>query len=335
MSRKKGEFRKKGQCTGFFEEVYWGSADYNERLYFAFRDMIIKLALTRFEWIGLPKTIDSWYLEKTLLVNGSCTIARPAKTTLNGIEKHGFWYCAKWVRESARNNVYGRPCWWQAVGADGRMRFPVTSKNGVIVYDNLTEMPLLNIIDLYARELVDVHKTEQMNRMHQKVPYLIECSPDMELTAINYMKQVLGGEPAIIANKGLSDISLNAVTLNVPYLGEELSAAEATLWNKIYTALGIANVTFKTERMIEDEVRSMSEPATKIALASLMTRRQALEKLRDRFPEHFKEASVVWARDNESENFNAMHNITSLVDIAAGPTKGLMEVSEDGSSQVG
>lgn len=334
MSRKKSEFRKKGQCTGFFDEVYWGSADYNQRLYFAYRDLIMKLALTRFEWIGLPKTIDAWYLEKLLLGYGACTIARPSKT-VDGIEKHGFWYVAKYARESALNNIYGRPCYWQALGADGQMRFDVTSKNGILIYDNMTDMPLLNIIDLYARELVDVHKTEQMNRMHQKVPYLIECSPDLELTAINYMKQILGGEPAILGNKGLSAISLNAISLNVPYLGEELSAAEATLWNKIYTALGIANVTFKTERMIEDEVRSMSEPATKIALASLMTRRQALDKLKDRFPADFGEASVVWARDNESENFNAMHNITSLVNIAAGHNKGLMEVSEDGSSQLG
>lgn len=326
MSRKKGDFKKQGACTCFHDEVYWGSSDYNRRLYYAFRDMIIKLALTRFEWVGLPKTIDPLYLERTLLFNGAATIARPAKG-----DKFGFWYAAKYVRESARNNVYGRPCWWQAIGADGAMRFEVTSRNGVLVYDNVTEMPLLNIIELYARELVDVHKTEQMNRMHQKIPFLIECSPDMELTAINYMKQILGGEPAIIANKGLSNINLNAVMLNVPFLGEQLSAAEATLWNKIYTALGIANVTFKTERMIEDEVRSMSEPATKIALASLMTRRQALDKLKDRFPKYFGEAQVVWARDNASENYNATHNINSLVDMAAGSTKGLLEVSDNGN----
>lgn len=328
MSRNKGSHKRRDVCAnGWLDEVYWGSADYNRRLYFAFRDMIIKLALTRFEWVGLPKTVDPWYLERTLLFNGAATIARPIKS-IEGKDKHGFWYAARYVRQSARNNVYGRPCRWDAIGADGAMRFEVTSKNGVLVYDSVTEMPLLNIIELYSRELVDVHRTEQMNRMHQKIPYLIECSPDMELTAINYMKQILGGEPAIIANKGLSDISLSAVSLNVPFLGEELSAAEATLWNKIYTSLGIANVTFKTERMIEDEVRSMSEPATKIALASLMTRRQALDKLKDRFPRDFGNAQVVWARDNESENYNALHNINSLVDMAAGDTKGLMEVSD-------
>lgn len=328
MSRNKGSHKRRNVCAnGWLDEVYWGSADYNRRLYFAFRDMIIKLALTRFEWVGLPKTVDPWYLERTLLFNGAATIARPIKS-IEGKDKHGFWYAARYVRQSARNNVYGRPCRWDAIGADGAMRFEVTSKNGVLVYDSVTEMPLLNIIELYSRELVDVHRTEQMNRMHQKIPYLIECSPDMELTAINYMKQILGGEPAIIANKGLSDISLSAVSLNVPFLGEELSAAEATLWNKIYTSLGIANVTFKTERMIEDEVRSMSEPATKIALASLMTRRQALDKLKDRFPSDFGNAQVVWARDNESENYNALHNINSLVDMAAGDTKGLMEVSD-------
>lgn len=328
MSRNKGTHKRRDACPrGFFEEVYWGSADYNKRLYFAFRDMITKLALTRFEWVNLPKTIDTWYLETVLLYNGAATIARPI-ASIDGAEKHGFWYAAKYVRESARNNVYGRPCKWQALGADGAMRFEATSKNGVLVYENMTEMPLINIIDLYARELVDVHKTEQMNRMHQKIPYLIECSPDMELTAINYMKQILGGEPAIIANKGLSDISLSAVSLNVPYLGEELSAAEATLWNKIYTALGIANVTFKTERMIEDEVRSMSEPATKIALASLMTRRQALDRLKDRFPSDFGEAQVVWARDNESENYNAMHDIKQLVDMSVGETHGLFDARE-------
>ena len=67
MSRKR---RQSNRAGGFLGEVYWGTLDYNARLLSAYQDQIYQLALTRYEWIGLPKTVDPLYLERVLLFKG-------------------------------------------------------------------------------------------------------------------------------------------------------------------------------------------------------------------------------------------------------------------------
>jgi hypothetical protein len=91
--------------------------------------------------------------------------------------------------------------------------------------------------------------------------------------------------------------------------------------------LGISNVTIKSERMIEDEVRSMSEPATMMALSGLLERRRAADMLSSLTGQ---EVTVIWRRDNLSENVNSMENVQQATQIIAGNTHGL-EVLTNGS----
>lgn len=315
MSRRKRQHQPKDACTGgFFSETYWGSYDYNRRLYMAFRSQIIDLALTRYQWLGLPDTINPAALERTLLYKGMATIAR----------HNGIWYGLP-LATVGKPNMYQEPTKWYAMSNTDAGRFLATPANGVVVYDSPTVMPKGNFIDLYARELVDVHRTKQMNRMHQKIPYLIIAPDDMELSAINVVKQVMGGEPAIIGNPTLRDISIDSIDMRVTYLGEELSVEEANLWNRIYNMLGISSVTLKAERMIEDEVNNMAEPASLTALAGLTERRRAADKLNKRFGLDIK---CVWRRDNQSDNYNMLHNLQALGNWYAGDTHGIGEVSD-------
>jgi hypothetical protein len=93
--------------------------------------------------------------------------------------------------------------------------------------------------------------------------------------------------------------------------------------------LGIANVTFKSERMIEDEVRSMSEPASMMSLSGLLERRRAADMLSNLTG---NEISVIWTADNQSENVNAVENIQAAAQIIAGTNKGIGEVLSNGNA---
>lgn len=303
-------------------EVYWGTEDYNRRLYEAYLNQVFQLAIARFEWRGLPATVDPIWLERTLICKGVATIAQPLKG-----RKRGLWYAAKMVTDGELN-VYDRPSRWIAYSRE-LLRFKVTPKNGVIVYDNDTRTPVLDAIDLAVRELVDIQKTKQVNRFHQKVPYILVTDPDTELSADNLLMNIMSGNPATIANRGITNIETYQLQTQVPYLGAELTAAEQNVWNRIYTLLGIANVTYKSERMIEDEVRSMSEPATMMALSGLIERRRAADMLTD-LTGH--EVNVIWRRDNLSENVNALENVKEATKIIAGETKGLGEVTINGTA---
>lgn len=310
--------KKPKQACNRADEVYWGSLSYNGQLLSVYKNIFYMLAVTRFEWVGLPKTVDPLFLERQLLLGGRATIAQPKKG-----KQRGFWYSAKCV-QTGPLGVYDYPKSWQAYNRD-QLRFNVTGKNGVWIYDNVMRFPLCAALDIFARELVDVQKTEQVNRFWQKLPFILVAPDDMDVSANNLLSQVMGGEPAIIANRYVKDMEPYRLGFDVPFLGRELNAAEQNVLNKVYTILGIANLTFKSERMIEDEVHDMGEPSTLMALAALNERRRAAEYLNTRFGMN---VSVVWRTDYQSENFNLLESIEKSSKILTGTTKGLAEVMQ-------
>lgn len=130
MSRRKRQNQSKDACkSGFFSETYWGSYDYNRRLYFAFRSQIIDLALTRYQWLGLPETVNPAALERTLLYKGMATIARHG----------GIWYGLP-LATVGKPNMYQEPTKWYAMSNTDAGRFLATPANGVVVYDSPTVM---------------------------------------------------------------------------------------------------------------------------------------------------------------------------------------------------
>jgi len=280
---------------------YWESADYNTRLFMMFRAEILGMALSRFKWLNLPKTCDERYLELTLILQGQASIAFP-KT------KKGVFFSTQ-LAQVSRPNVYDNPTSWRAIGNNG-FRFDADWSNGVVVWDNRMRYPLLEKINIWSRELTDIVRTKQLNRQHQKIPFIFNVPQEMKQQAENIYKQVSGGSPAIIGTSGMEQFKPEVWMTGVPYIGEELNSEMENIWNEVYQCLGIANQTFKTERMIEDEVKSQREPSQMTRLDSLTCRREAAKKLSDRFSEYLEdEIRVVWNYDNASDNYNFLHDI--------------------------
>lgn len=302
--------RKMRRCNSFGLDNYWQTSDYNSALFMMYRQQIIKLAMNRFKWVNLPPTCNERYLEMTLLFQGIATIAFPSK-------QRGTFYSTQ-VAQMSPPNVYDNPTKWLSVGNNG-WRFKCSNRNGVIVWDNRARYPLMQMVDMWARELVDIRRTKQLNRMHVKTPYLIKCSPEQEQQAENIYKQMAGGEPAIITTTGIENIDIDVIKTDVPYLGEELTAEEINTWQQIYQMLGIENLTFKAERMVQDEVNKRDEPSDLMALDGLNCRREACEQLNERFSDYLEApATCIWAKDNISQNFNFMANMKEQLELEEG-----------------
>lgn len=300
-----GRRNKKATCnTG---ELYWQSPTYTNRLYSMYRNQIVAMALQRYKWVNLPATCDERFLEWVLLFQGVATIAYPKR-------KEGVFFSTQ-IAQTGKTNIYDNPTKWRSIGNNG-WNFNVTPANGVLVYDNRMRLPIMERIDLLTRELVDVVRTKQMNRMHCKVPYIIKCLQEQEQQAVNLYKQIAGYEPAIITTTGFESIDIDVINTGVQFLGAELTAEEMNIWNRIYSALGIKNTTYKAERMIEDEVKTLAEPTDLVALDGLTCRREAADRLNARFGEYLDAPiQVVWREDNESDNYNAVHNLAAAADI--------------------
>lgn len=295
------------------DEMYWQSNDYNTRLFMMFRAQIIGLALNRVKWINLPKTCDERFLEMTLLLQGCASIAFPKKMP-------GQFYSTQ-LAQVSRPNIYDNPVQWRAIGNNG-FNFEANWSQGVVVWDNRCRYPLLEKIEIWARELVDIMRTKQLNRFNYKMPFIFSVPQEMQDQAVNLFKQVAGGEPAVIGTPMVQQMKPEVWQTGVEFIGEPLTAEMETVWNEIYQVLGIANQTFKMERVIEDEVRAHQEPSNFARLDYLQCRREAADKLNERFGELLYDENKpfngfikpVWNYDNLSENYDFTHNLERLID---------------------
>lgn len=291
MSKKKNR-----KPTGFYGDNYWQNADWNQRVFIAYRQWIMTLAMNRCKWINLPSTCDERYLEFTLLRNGMASIAHPKN--MPGV------FFSTMVNANGKWNVYDTPTHWQSIGNNG-WRFSASPKTGVLVYENRMRMPTYSQIEFFARRLTALDRVEDINMDQQKHPWLITAPREKVNDAKQVYKQIAGGEPAIIGKPELSNINIEAINTQVPYIGKELTDKKLALWDEIYNFLGISHVGQKSERLTSEEVSASNEPSNMMALDVLNARRDAAKKLNDRFG---LDIHVVWRKDNESDLFNYLRN---------------------------
>lgn len=301
--KQKKPFRPGGQAT------YWQTEAYNQQLFNMFQNDLIELALSRFRWVGLPETCNERYLEWVLLTEGSATLAYPslASETLLSLKS---------VQQGAPN-MYDEPRSWRALGATGKTNFMCNWTNGVWIWENSTRYPLMVKINIWARELADIMRTKQINRYHMRMPLVITGPQDRTFDVQNFYKNIATGEPFVLGFDNFSDIqtSMTLPERAKEYIGDKLDADWRNTWDAIYRELGIDSMPFKEERMIEDEVNSTMQPTELARLSPLTTRRAACDKLNARFGDRLAEPiTVVWARDNITDNYDLRHRYDTLIE---------------------
>ena len=285
----------------------WQSNAMNMRAYQYYVDLMLKMALSRFRWLNLPETCDERYLELTLVTQGVASLAYPKKM-------RGTFLSLQCAPQS-KPNMYDRPNSWLAIGQNGT-RFNCDRTQGVVVYDNETRFPLMNGIELYANELTHIRITRNMNRLHQQIPFILKGPQEKLQDMTNMFKQVAGGEPAIIGTEDIEAVKYEAMSTGVQFIGEELALDEKNVWNNVYTMLGITNSTIKQERMTEDEIQAQKAPSSLIASSALIERRKAAKELNKRFGAYLDAPiEVIWRQENESDNWNLMHNYKQLQEL--------------------
>jgi hypothetical protein len=286
--------------------MFWQSQNYNNRLVMMYRNMIVQMAMSRFRWLNLPPTCSERFLEWTLLYEGVACICFPES-------QPGTFYSTR-AQFQSQPNVYDDFPTWNSVG-NGGWKFSADVTQGTLVWDNATRFPLMSGIEIKAQELAHIQLTKEMNRFHQQIPWILKGPKSRQMDMQNITKQVAGGEQAIIAFDGFDEIEVDTINTQVPFLGELLAQDEKNCWNGVYHLLGIENSPMKRERQTEDEIQAMKSPTELIRMNSLDERRRAADYLNDHFSEYLIQGpiKVVWREDNESANWNLMHNDRALM----------------------
>lgn len=214
----------------------------NQEIYNYYRERLINVALSQFEWHGLPDTCDRLYFEKRLLFDGKACMLKPI-----GSEE---WLSLGYVTNGSLN-VYGYPTDILGVGFNATNIQPEVWE---FLYDNMTKQSLLPKIDLYARLLWEVHNTFRSNLKHQNTPYIVTGTKNQELSFKNLFNRIFGFQPYILMKRPEDVNAIKVFETGVNYQGNELLDSLKVVWAEALAMLGITAETTKKERLIGDEI---------------------------------------------------------------------------------
>lgn len=235
------------------------------------------IAINIFEWKGLEEispSLTSEIIEETLYDKGSCLFFNDAN----------LGYMALPVAPANKLNVYRKPTNFRAIGNNYTKEYNID--NSVLIKNNTLKKATFDIVDYYTSKLADIELTKDLHRNAHKMPIVLECTEDTQLTAKNIFKKIHSNEPVIFKNRtrGEGEVGVNVLNANVTYINDKLEDDYHNYEARILTALGLDNyVEDKKERVQSAEVESQQEYIISSFRASLNERKKACEAINKMF----------------------------------------------------
>ena len=235
-------------------------------------NLLQKYALSRYEFEGLPDTVNERVLKQALLWFGSCSF----------FDKDDALFCLP-SRATQDFNLYGDPMFSWVYGRNGYneqislyikgqddTKFITkgvsgqthTKGKGVFVRENYNIYPFVNYVYSYAFKLSDTARTIDTERFHLKRPYIITAKEEVVPTVKKFMEKT-GDNEEYIVSTGIFDANdVNALPISLP-TGALKDTEELQDWylNQFLTLCGLNNNqdANKKERLIVDEVNANNE----------------------------------------------------------------------------
>jgi hypothetical protein len=235
-------------------------------------NLLERYAQYRYEFEGLPDTINERVLKQALIWYGSCAF----------FDKDDALFCLP-ARATQDFNVYGDPCYAWVYGRNGYneqiglyikgqddTKFITkgvsgqyhTKGKGVFVRENYNFYPFINYVFAYAMKLSDTARTIDTERFHLKRPYIITAKEEVVPTVKKFMEKT-GDNEEYIVSTGIFDANdVNALPISLP-TGALKDTEELQDWylNQFLTLCGLNNNqdANKKERLIVDEVNANNE----------------------------------------------------------------------------
>ena len=259
-----------GRRKTYFDE----SAILNNRTYVQYVNRLTELAISMFEWKGLPESVDSRYIELHLFSNG-CMVYFDDEVMGN--------LCLDCTYNGGLD-VYGYPILRRAYSSYNGYNRLLKDSNSVIIWNNLLHIPSEADIRAYARRLWMLDRIIDVNANAQKTPILVQGNEKQRLSLVNLYKEYDGNAPVIFGDSSLNTEGLKSISTGAPYVADRIYELKTQIWNEALTYLGISNINIqKKERLITDEVTRNQGGTIASRYSRLEARRQAVEKINAMF----------------------------------------------------
>jgi hypothetical protein len=232
---------------------------------------MILLALTVFEWQGLPESIPPCFIEKTLLYEGSCLFFKNKKNPAD--------WCVTRVSTMGKLNMYDMPVSYTAQTHEWTQK--VEMSDGVLIRNNYLCTPTFQSLSLFAYRMSNAERSSDVNINSLKTPWILQGSKDQEKTIRALYRKIDENNPAIFGDDSILDINMiKVLKTDSPIVAPELQDYIDRQWNKFMTFIGLENAnTQKKERMIVDEVNANNQQTQVSANAMLVTRQEAAKEI--------------------------------------------------------
>lgn len=269
---------------------FFDSVTLNNLTYLDYVNRFRKIALSVFEWINLPKSMNADYIEKCLYYYGQCAFLKD--------KRYGFINTQ--ASDNGNFNIYGLPtsihCYaydYQTNralytglgGMSEEQRQEKETSSCILVKNNIDRMPTSGTLELYAYRLYEAEMTAFTNIRAQKTPILIIVDEKQRLMLENLYSQFEGNKPAIFGDKlQLDPGQITALKTDAPFIADKIMEYKKEIWNEALTFLGINNLLVdKKERLITDEANSNNELINLNLQSYLAPRKQACKEFNEKF----------------------------------------------------
>lgn len=303
----------------------------NDLTYIDYLERFKKVALSVFEWVNLPKSMNAMWLEKCLYYNGMASLLKD--------KNYGFinTNCAS----NGYINIYGLPTSLNCYSFDYQTsrklytglkdnlsearREYLENSECILVQNNWDRTPTAGSMELFALRLYEAEQTAMINIKAQKTPVMVLVNENQRVMMENLYSQYDGNKPFIFGDKDqLNEGLLRAVKTDAPFIADKIMDYKKEIWNEALTFLGINNIMVdKKERLITDEANSNNELINLNLQSYLAPRQEACKQFNEKFgfTGTDKEISVRVRSD--------LHNIIKNAESIVNDYKDLSELDKN------
>ena len=252
----------------------------NFKTYQMYLRQLLTLTENVFEFKNLPQYIDTSFLNKCIVKNGSIAffydeylglIALPY-TVLGSLD------------------IYNRPQRIIVSAPNGSYRRKLDQDEFIIMYDNNGRYPLYLDILQYSERLALLTRTVDINIAQQKTNRVWKTSTENELSVRNLLNNVDGFENQILTYKNLDLDDTQAILQPAPFVADKIEIEKEKIWNEFLRLIGIANMNFQNkERNIKDEVIASQGGTIASRFSRFEPRKKAVEMINEKFGKYLEE----------------------------------------------
>lgn len=261
--------KKRGVNDQYISSMILNCATYEDYL-----QRLIELSISSIEWSYLPLSVDSRYIEMTLLQSGQAVYFKDevlGDLCLDCLANGNF-------------DVYGNPIKRRGYSKYNNYSIELDESNSVIIWNNMLRKSSYNQLRLFALRLYNLDRIIDVNCNAQKTPVLIQGNDKQRLTLLNLYKEYDGNAPFIFGDKNLDLNSLKVLQTGAPYVSDKIYEMKVNVWNEALTFLGISNISVnKKERLITDEVQKNQGGTIASRYSRIQSRKYAVDKINNMF----------------------------------------------------